>query len=306
MKEGLVLGAGYIGCRLVERLIGDGWKMGALTRNPEAAARLRAVGATVIQGLIGEDGWHKSFEGDFEAVWNTVGAAGNGLEGYRESYIKGNLSIGRWLQRSGVSVGSLWFTSSVSVYPQTDGSWVDEGASTEGGSGGSEILLEAEKTVRDLAAPAKRGVCRLAGIYGPGRHLLLARLLEGSAVVPGDPNTYLNLIHQEDAVAALQTLPSKVGRGFHVFNLSDGKPGTRGEIVAHLAERLGRSVPEFNPEQSARPMGARLEAGGKVPNRRIESSLIWKTLGFGPQFEDFRAGYGRILKDLESREGRER
>src|SRR5689334_7988243 len=45
-------GTGFIGGRMVERLLGDGWDVAALVRAPERAARIRDLGATLVPGDV--------------------------------------------------------------------------------------------------------------------------------------------------------------------------------------------------------------------------------------------------------------
>jgi len=47
-------GTGFIGGRMVERLVGDGWDVAALVRSPERAARIRGLGATLVPGDVTE------------------------------------------------------------------------------------------------------------------------------------------------------------------------------------------------------------------------------------------------------------
>ncbi len=298
-KRGFVAGAGYIGGALARNLVDAGWEMVALTRNESMGRELERDGIRAIIASLEDDSWHRQVEGQLDAVWNTVGSGGGGLAGFETSYLGGNRSIARWLGAGVATTDFFAFTGSVSVYPQTDGEWVDENGSTKGCGAGAEILLAAEAVVREsFPETVVRGTCRLAGIYGPNRHLLLNRLLEGSETVPGSPEVWLNLIHQMDAVRALAALPGTKHGPVFSYNLSDGNPGRRGEIVEWLAGELGRPVPPFDPSRSARPTAARTGAGGAVPNRRIDSSRIWKAIGVDPLYLSYKNGYKNILNGL--------
>ena len=75
-----------------------------------------------------------------------------------------------------------FFTSSSSVYPQTDGPLVTEESDASPDRETSRILRETEELV------LSRGGCvaRLAGIYGPGRSFVLKNFLEGTATIEGN------------------------------------------------------------------------------------------------------------------------
>lgn len=297
--RGFVAGAGYIGGALARSLVREGWDVVALTRNEVTAADLERDGVLTVRSDLESDRWHASVGGQFDAIWNTVGSGGGGLAGFERSYVEGNRSIGGWLRAGHGATGFFAFTGSVSVYGQTDGEWVDESSPLDQCGPGGRLLLEAEAVVRDeFPAGVVRGTCRLSGIYGPGRHLLLNRLIDESGPIPGNPGTWLNLIHRDDAVRALIALPGRVDVSPYCYNLSDGNPSTRGDIVSWLAETLGRPVPPFDPSRSARPTAARTGAGGKTPDRRIDSSRIWSVAGISPLYSSYRAGYESILRDL--------
>ena len=74
------------------------------------------------------------------------------------------------------------FTSSTSVYPQIDGSTVDESSDASPDKDTGSLLRETE----ELVVAGKGIVARLAGIYGPGRSFVLRNLLEGKAAIEGN------------------------------------------------------------------------------------------------------------------------
>ena len=87
------------------------------------------------------------------------------------------------------------YTGSTSVYAQTDGAWVDESSPAEPDRETGHILRETEAIV--LAAHGGT-VARLAGIYGPGRSVLLRKFLASEAVIEGDGLRWLNQIQRDD------------------------------------------------------------------------------------------------------------
>ena len=87
-------------------------------------------------------------------------------------------------------------------------------------------------------------VLRLAGLYGPGRLPRSADVTAGRPIARS-PDAYLNLIHVEDAAAAVVAAaalgPVTGGRA----SVSDGHPPTRGEYAGWLATQLGVPRPVF-------------------------------------------------------------
>src|SRR6266850_6745081 len=43
-------GSGFIGGRLIQRLVDEGWRVRALARSPESEARVEALGAEAVRG----------------------------------------------------------------------------------------------------------------------------------------------------------------------------------------------------------------------------------------------------------------
>ncbi|HLW17132.1 MAG TPA: NAD-dependent epimerase/dehydratase family protein, partial [Actinomycetota bacterium] len=56
MRAFVTGGTGFIGGRMVERLVGDGWDVAALVRSPDRAARIRALGAALVPGDVTQPG----------------------------------------------------------------------------------------------------------------------------------------------------------------------------------------------------------------------------------------------------------
>lgn len=284
-----VFGAGYVGSAVVRQVVSQGASVVAVTRNPATADTLRGLCAAVCIADLSNENWHERLEGDFDLVVNCVGAGGGGLEGYRRSYLDGMRSILRWCSER--TTGALVYTSSTSVYAQGGGVRVDESYPARGRNPRAAVLVEAEESLMASdAAIRRRVVLRLAGIYGPGRHLLLDQLRAGAEAIAGSAEQHLNLIHRDDVVRAIVAVATEPGLPERaIFNVSDGGDSSRGEIVAWLCERLGRHAPVFEGDS---PPSAR----GPVPDRVISSTLLRERTGWRPEYPSFRDGYSAILE----------
>ncbi len=282
----VVFGAGYIGCAVARAAVASGIEVTALTRNPERAAELRADGVRTVVADLADKAWSDEIPAGADYVLNCVSSGGGGLDGYRHSYVDGTAQIAAWTRRA--RVGTLVYTSSTSVYPQGGGAEVDESAPTEPASDRAALLLEAERL--SAAAEVNRVfILRLAGIYGPGRHMILDSLQHGLPL-PGAGTHRLNLAHRDDIVAAIMACfaaPPTVPGG--VFNVADDHPAPRAEVAAWLAAKLGLPPPAFEPGATTsrrRP---------ETPDRVIRNGRLKSTLGWQPQYPDFRAGYESLL-----------
>lgn len=292
-KSVMIFGCGYVGAALANKLLKSGVRVGALTRNAEKAARLKAAGVSeVVVEDLHSTAWHSVLTDSYEAVVNCVSSAGGGLEGYRKSYVEGQQSILKWAENR--SIRTYIYTGSTSVYPQDGGIEVDEAADTSAASPTGQLLLESEQILAN--APHRFAawyVLRLAGIYGPGRHYLLDKLRAGETVIPGVGDYFLNLIHLDDIVSAICRLladAESVHSG--IYNLADNCPTTKAEVVEWLAGKLHLPSPKFDPDQVPPRLQRR---GGRMPSRRISNRKFCQTFAWQPMHPDFRSGYEALF-----------
>lgn len=292
-KHLVIFGCGYVGRALAAAARVAGAEVTAMTRNPRTAAELSREGIEVVVGDLAASDWHSAITRAVEFVVNCVSSGGGTTEDYRRSYVMGTQSILTWLAARPQAVATFVYTSSTSVYPQGSGAIVDEAAATGDGPFNGQILLESENLLRAASANAVRRsfVLRLAGIYGPGRHYLLDQLRGGATEIAGDPGHRMNLAHRDDIVAAIiACLNAPPAISSFVFNVADGAPAPKGEVVRWLAEQLGVPAPGFGGATSSHR-----RAGQPVPDRIISSSKIQRELGWRPRYADYRAGYAELL-----------
>ena len=293
-KKILLFGAGWLGSAVAIQALKMGMEVTTLTRNPETSENLAKLGIQhTITDQLQETTWHSKISRDQDFIVNCVSSAGNGLEGYRTSYLKGNQSILNWCGKD-PHPAKFIYTGSTSVYSQHDGSSVDENSPTPEPSEAGSILLDAEKLLKDNSPFTQTHVLRLGGLYGPNRHYLLNFLRQGAKELPGQGDLLLNLLHMEDATSAIFASLQSNQPGFHLFNVTDGNPSTKTEIVNWLAQQLHIPAPTFNPNITPSRSPIR-QSGGKVPNRKISNAKIQKELGWEPSYETFKEGYENLL-----------
>ncbi len=289
----MVFGCGYLGGAVARAARARGLRVTALTRNAPQAAALRAEGIATLEADLAHDAWHAPLAaaGPVDLVLNTVSSGGGALENYRRSYVEGMVSIARWAATLPAAPRTFVYTSSTSVYPQEGGVAVDENAPTAGAPPRGALLLEAERVLREGVATAAPGarwfILRLAGLYGPARTHLIEQIRTGE--VAGIGTHRLNLIHRDDAVAAIAACFDAPPAVRHeVFNVADDAPAPKLEVAAWLAARLGVPAPRFTGE----PVSARR---GLTPDRVILNAKLRAVLGWRPRFPSFREGYENIL-----------
>ena len=103
----------------------------------------------------------------------------------------------------------------------------------------------------------------------------------------------MNLAHRDDVVRAiLACLAAPAGIGHEVFNVSDGSPAPKREVVRWLCAALGRPVPAFAGSLSA----GRRETG--PADRLIANRKLLEMTDWSPGFPTYREGYGALLREV--------
>ena len=287
-KKITILGCGYLGTAIAKKCLFKGWQVTALTRNMDTAKKLEGFGVKkVVVCEIADPSWHTQVSPEQDYVVNCVGAASRSLDGYRDSYLSGQKSAIEWIKNG--SIQSYLFTSSTSVYPQSNGEWVDENSSNVGCSERAEILLDAERvSLHATKVSTFSYILRLAGIYGPNRHVLINKMKSGETY-DGNSSRVLNLIHRDDAVDAILSCLRAENKGTGgIYNVTDNAASTRGEITDWLSKRLNLDRPKYLENDSV-----------DTPNRKVSNRKIVNEIDWNPNFPSYREGYESILKDSE-------
>ena len=145
------------------------------------------------------------------------------------------------------------------------------------GSWNGQVLLEAELRLRERVPGLV--VVRFAGIYGPGREALLARVRAGQG---GAARHWTNRIHVEDAAAALQHLLGLAAPA-SLYLGSDGHPAPEAEVLQWIAQRMGLTVAAPSAGPAQRPPPPRDATRGERIRLRLAglSRRIWRVGGAG-------------------------
>jgi nucleoside-diphosphate-sugar epimerase len=170
----------------------------------------------------------------------------------------------------------IGYLSTVGVYGDAKGAWVDEESPLRPLTERSLRRAEAERAWLDFGAAAGRRVevFRLAGIYGPGRNVL-GNLRAGTARRIVKPGQLFNRIHVDDIGRVLAAAIDR-DTGLKVFNVSDDEPAPPEDVVAYAAELMGLPVPPVLAFEAAGLSGMAASFWSeckRVRNERIRRQL---------------------------------
>ncbi len=271
MQRIIIAGCGFAGLATARVFHDAGWSVLGLTHSPESAEALKGEAFSVAPCDISNADAVRASAARFgdrpDAVIHCASSGRGGADAYRSVYLGGarNLLVA-------FAPARLLFTSSTSVYAQTDGGIVTESSPAEPPRDTGRILREAEELVL-----ARGGiVARLAGIYGPGRSVLLRKFFTGEAGIEGDGGRIVNQVHRDDIASALRVLIGQRATG--IYNITDDAPMPQREIYAWLAQRFARPLPPSGPIDPNRKRG--------WTSKRVSNAKL-RALGWAPAFASF-------------------
>jgi nucleoside-diphosphate-sugar epimerase len=275
-KSILIVGCGFIGLPLARSFASKGWQTWAVTRSASAAADLQHEPFWVeAVDIANRTSLRPLAPIAFDVVVHCASSGRGGASAYEAVYLTGaqNL-IDQFRPKHFILAGST------SVYAQTDGAWVDEQSVANPSGETGKILRKTEDIVLDSSGT----VARLAGLYGPGRCVPLEKLANGNAVIEGEGERVLNIVHRLDAVDSLGFLAENDHPG--IFNVVDNEPVLQRDWFLWVCEQLGRPLPPYGPRDLTRKRGW---TNKRVSNRKLRS------LGWNPRYPTFKEGIGEIL-----------
>jgi nucleoside-diphosphate-sugar epimerase len=185
---------------------------------------------------------------------------------------------------------SVVYLSSLGVYGDSGGAWIDESAPTIvalARRGGTRI--EAEHDWRTLGARRNLPVAilRLGGIYGPGRNAMV-RLLRGSVQRIAKPGHVSNRVHVYDIAQAIDAAFVRNAEG--VFNIVDDEPASPSDQIAFAARLIGIEPPPEIRYEDAGKLASPLALSFYDGCIRARNDKLKKTLGVQLRYPTYREG----------------
>ncbi|MEV5177509.1 NAD-dependent epimerase/dehydratase family protein [Streptomyces flaveolus] len=277
MKVFLTGGSGYIGRATISALVKHGHTVEALARNERSAEAVRSVGATPVQGGLGDLGVLNAAAAGAEAVIH-LAQAETGEEDFAAATA----------MQDGIGSGAYVHTGGTWVYGDTNGV-VDETAPQN-----PPALVAWRKPVEDAvlarAAQGGRPVLVQPGLLYGGENRLIDIFYtqpgKEAGVIPyiGDGSAHWALVHIDDIaelyVAALKAKPGSVYVGVGGVN-----PSAK-DVSLAVAKSVGLEgkVVSITLEQAQQQMGPIADAFAldqQLTPARAEAELGWK-----PKFTD--------------------
>jgi nucleoside-diphosphate-sugar epimerase len=288
----LIIGCGYVGLPLGVELVRLGHEVFGVRRSASGDDQLAAAGIKPLAADITKPADLAQLPGPFDWVVNCVSSGKGGVDQYREVYLQGTRNLVEWL--SAAPPKKFVYTSSTSVYGQTDGSPVKETSPVEPVNDTGRLLLDTEKALLDAVQQKKfpAVILRVAGIYGPERGHLFLQYLKDEARIPGQGARFINMIHRDDLVGVI-VAALKSGRPGEIYNAVDDEPVAQIHFFRWLSETLGKWMPPFADEAE----NAERKRG--LTNKKVQNRKLKMELGHQFKYPNFRKGYTAEIQRLD-------
>ncbi|MEO5757208.1 MAG: SDR family oxidoreductase [Mesorhizobium sp.] len=293
-KHIFIFGAGYSGKAFARANAQTGNAICGTTRSPDKFEALRQAGIApmLFDGALSDEIGDALRKTTHLVISIAPDEAGDPvLNAAREAIVAGMPAL-EWIS----------YLSTVGVYGDHGGAWVDETAACRPVSKRSVMRVAAEQEWLKLGQAIGRpvAVLRLSGIYGPGRNALV-NLENGTARRLVKPDQVFNRIHCDDIAGALWQLIK--GNTSGIFNVTDDLPAPPQDVVTYAAVLMGMEPPAEIPFVAAQlsPM-ARSFYG---ENKRVGNAAI-KAAGYHFRFPDYRVAFDDMWASGGWRDGEPR
>ena len=282
----LIIGAGYSGLAIARELSGRAESIAGTTRSRDKFERLRSAG--IEPAVFSREEIDALVHERLADATHLVVTAGPDAAGDAALDLLGpDIEAAKHLSWIG-------YLSTVGVYGDHKGAWVDETTECRPRPGRSDDRLEVENRWRELAARRNvpLAILRLSGIYGPGRNAFL-NLERGTARRIVKDGQVFNRIHLDDIAGATAFLAERRLGG--VYNVTDDEPSPPQDVVTYAAGLMGVEPPPETAFDAAGMSPMALSFWGEV--KRVSNSKL-REAGYFFRQPNYRAA----LDDMWSRE----
>ena len=289
----VIVGCGYVGLALARALGLMGVRVVATTRSFEGKEAIERAGAEPVVADVTDPASLKVLADiDPTVVFDLVRPQRLGANRFT-SWGSRNVATAFG---GGRDLEALIYLSSTSVYGRRSGELTTEDTEVAPTSPVGRARVEAERVYqefhREQGLPLR--ICRVPGIYGPGR-TLRRRLEAGAYRRLNEGSLWISRIHVDDLVQGLIATWLR-GKPGQIYLLCDDEPTTDHAYVKLTAELLSLPLPPTVNREDIR-----LELGDDAFERRIGSRRCVNTrmreeLGVALRYPTIRDGLPAALR----------
>ena len=275
-------GFGYSAEWLAQKLLPQGWTIAGTAREAEKRAAMQARGITAYPFPLPDAGMALA------GVTHILSSVPP-----RDGHDPVVAAHGETL-RTLPDLAWAGYLSTTGVYGGTGGAWVDEDSPLNPSTPSGKARVAAEAEWQALNLPLH--ICRLSGIYGPGRSAI-DQLRAGTAKRIVKPGQVFNRIHVEDIAQVLAASMARPAPGA-IYNLADDEPAASSDVVLEASRLLGVPPPPEIPLEQA-DLGA-MGRAFYSESKRVRNDRIKRDLGISLACPTYREGLAACLAQSSS------
>ena len=291
-KRVAILGCGYVGTALARVLVREGADVVGTTRRSSRFAEIEETGARALLVDVMEPGsLQQVVDWQPHVVYDLIRPQRIGEDRYTTWGTRNVVQA-----FSTVPLEAIVYVSSTSVYGRRSGEWTDETTSVDPASPIGTARVESERLYLDAFAEAGLPVriCRVPGIYGPGR-TLRQRLENGAYRRLNDEDLWVSRIHVDDLSEALVAAWMRGSPG-EIYLLCDDEPVTGEEYAEITASLLALPLPPAVEREDIRHELSSSAFERRVSARRCSNRRMREELQVSPRFPSVREGLPAALR----------
>lgn len=261
-KKVAILGSGWLGMALVERLVFGGWEVHASYRQASTGAKIERLGGRAHWlDLPEETASLDEFLSDARALIVTLPPGGRRhAERTTERY------LATFAPLAGKLAGlHTVYTSSTGVYGRATEGIATEATPALPDTHSGRAVVAAEQWLSERADELT--ILRLAGLYGPDRDPV-SFFRNRQEVANGEAP--VNMVHRDDVVMAIEGAVEQRLKG--IFNVCAATHPTKRAFYGERLRRANMHLPRF------------LVSGKR--HKVIDSSALRQRLGWKPRHDD--------------------
>ncbi len=274
-------GSGFIGGRLIRRLVGDGWTVKALARSDSSAEKVREAGAEPVMGDL--DDVAAMAEGARGCEYAFHAAAALGDWGRREHFVRGNVTGTENALKACRDAGVRRFVHVGTEAALLVGQPLAGADETVPLRPDSKAHYPATKAMAERAVLDANGdgfetvVLRPRLVWGPGDTTIVPALKEavdaGRFSWIGGGRHRTSTTHVDNVVEGL-VLAATRGEPGNAYFVTDGEPVVFREFITELMATAGVEMPDRSaPVAVAKPLAAVAEGAWRALGRESAPPL---------------------------------
>jgi nucleoside-diphosphate-sugar epimerase len=280
MRSVSIVGCGYTGLRLAERLRALSYSVRGFATREQSLRQIAAAGIEAVFLDLDQPLRPLDFSG--QLLYYLVPPAADGIRDVR---------FERFLEHLQDPVARIVYLSTTGVYGNREGALVDEETPPAPQSQRAVRRLAAENALRAHADALGLSWCilRVPGIYGPGR-LPLERLRRGEPAIDPKEATPGNRIHVEDLTTVCVAAGRAQNADRRIYNVSDGTDDSLTTFLQRVARICNLPPPPLIGRAEARSRLTGPVWTFLVESRRIDNRRMREELGVALAYLDLDAG----------------